>query len=72
MESLELVFPQYKETCKILIDCPTIGWEDIKYHVKKEISNILHANIDAHGRRLIAKFSVNGVKFPSFDIIVQT
>ena len=31
-------------------------------YVKKEIRNILHANIDVHSRRLIAEFTEYGVK----------
>ena len=63
IESLETTYSQYKETCEVLLDYPTIGGEDIKYYVKKEISNLLHANIDVHSRRLIAEFSGDGVKF---------
>ena len=62
IESLEMLFSMYKETCEVLLDYPTIGVEDIKYYVKKEIGNILHANIDVHSRRLISEFPVDGVK----------
>ena len=48
MESLEIILPQYKETCWVLIDDPTMEGEDIKYHVSKAISNLLHENIDVH------------------------
>ena len=53
IESLNMIFSQYKETCEVLLYYPTIGGEDIKYYLKKAISNILHANIDVHSRRLI-------------------
>ena len=53
IESLEIIFLKYKETCEVLLYYPTIGGEDIKYYLKKAISNILHANIDVHSRRLI-------------------
>ena len=53
MESTEMIFSQYKETCEVLPDDPKIGREDIKYYVKKAIRNILHGNIDVHSRRLI-------------------
>ena len=62
MESLVMIFSEYKETYKVRPDYPTIGVEDIKYYVKKEIGNILHANIDVHSRRLISEFPVDGVK----------
>ena len=65
MESLEMMFLQYKETCKVLPDYQTIGVEDIKYYVKKAIRNLLNENIDVYSRRLIAKFSVDGVKYIS-------
>ena len=65
MESLEMIFSQYKETCEVLLDYPKIGGGDIKYYVNKEIRNLLHTNIDVHSRRLIAEFPVDGVKFIS-------
>ena len=60
-----MMFLQYKETCKVLPDYQTIGVEDIKYYVKKAIRNLLNENIDVYSRRLIAKFSVDGVKYIS-------
>ena len=58
-------FSQYKETCGVIIDYPTIGGEDIEYHVKKATFNLLHANIDVRSRILIDKFPGDGVKFIS-------
>ena len=49
----------------VLLDYPTIGEEDIKNHVKKAVRDIIHANIDVHSRRLIAKFPGYGVKYIS-------
>ena len=60
-----MIFSYYKGTCEVLIDYPKIGEEDIKYYVKKEIENLLHANIDVHSRRLIAEFPGDGVKYIS-------
>ena len=57
-----MIFSQYKETCELLLYYPKIGGEDIKDYVKKEIRNLLHANIDVHSRRLISEFPVDGVK----------
>ena len=65
MESLEMIFLHYKETCEVLLDYPKIGGGDIKYYVNKEIRNLLHKNIDVHSRRLIAEFPVDGVTFIS-------
>ena len=65
MESLEMIFSQYKEICEVLLYCPTILGKDIKYYVSKAIKNILHANIDVQSRRLVAKIPADGVKFIS-------
>ena len=62
VESLEMIFSQYTETCEVLLDYPKIGGEDIKYFSKKAIRNILHVNIDVHIRRLFAEFPVYGIK----------
>ena len=52
---------QYKKTCKVLLDYPKIGRENIK-NSTKSIGDILHSNIDVHSRRLIAKFLVDVIK----------
>ena len=61
-ESLEMVFPHYKETWKVLIYYSNIGKEDIKCHVNKSIRKLLYENIDFHSRRRIAEFLRDGVK----------
>ena len=63
VESLEIIFSQYTETCEVLIYYPRIGGEYIKYSAKKSIRNILRANIDVHSRRLIAEFPADGIKY---------
>ena len=64
VESLEMIFSQYKESCEVLLDYPKIGGDDIiEDYAKKAIRNILHANIDVHSRRLIAEFQKDGIKF---------
>ena len=45
IESAEMMFSQFKETCELLLDYPAIIGDDIKDDVKKSIRNILHANI---------------------------
>ena len=62
VESLEMIFSQYTETCEVLLDYPKIGGEDIKDFSKKAIRNLLHANIDVHIRRLIAEFPAYGIQ----------
>ena len=59
VESLEMIFSQYTETCEVIIDYPKIGGDDIEDYAKKAIGNILHANIDVHSRRLIAEFQID-------------
>ena len=59
---MEMIFSQYKETSKLLLNYPKIGGEDIKDFVKKTIRNILHANIDVYSRSLISGFPGDGVK----------
>ena len=62
VESLEMIFSQYIETCEVLIDYPKIGGENIKEFLKNAIRNILHANIDVHSRKLISEFPGDGIK----------
>ena len=35
----------------------------IEYYVKKDIRNLLHANIDVHSRRLIDELPKYGIKY---------
>ena len=63
VESLEIIFSQYTETCEVLIDYPRIGGDDIEGSAKKSIRNLLRANIDVHSKRLIAEFPADGIKF---------
>ena len=62
VESLEMIFSKYKETCEVLLDYHKIWGETIKQFSKKAIRNILHLNIDVHIRRLIADFPGYGIK----------
>ena len=62
VESLEMIFSQYTETCEVIIDYPKIGGDDIEDYTKKFIRNILHENIDVHSRRLIADFPMDRIK----------
>ena len=58
VESLEMTFSQYTETCEVIIDNPKIRGDDIEDDTKKFIRNLLHENIDVHIRRLISEFSI--------------
>ena len=63
VESLDMIFSQYIETCEILLDYPKIGGDDIiEDYSKKATKNLLHANSDVHSRRLIAEFPKYGIK----------
>ena len=56
IESLEMIFSQYRETCEVLLYYHKIGGGDtIEDYSKKSIRNILHANIDVHSRRLFVE-----------------
>ena len=62
VESLEMIFSQYTENCEVLLYYPKIGGDNIKYFARESIRNILHENIDAQSRRLIAEFPGDGIK----------
>ena len=63
VELLEMIFSQYIETCEVLLDYPKIGGDDIiEDFARKDIRNLLHANIDVNSRRLIAEFPRDGIK----------
>ena len=63
VESLDMIFSQYTETCEVILYYQKIGGDDIEDYTKKVIRNILHANIDIHSRRLIAEFPMDGIKY---------
>ena len=62
VESLEMIFSQYTETCEVITYYPKIGEGDIEDYAKKAIRNILHANINVHIRRLMIEFPIDGIK----------
>ena len=63
VESHEMIFSHYTETCEVLLDYPKIGEDEIiEDDAKKAIRNILHANIDVHSRSFIAEFPKYGIK----------
>ena len=63
IDSLDMIFSQYRETCEVLLNYPKIGGGYvIDYYAKKAIRNLLHANIDVHSRRLIDEFPKDGIK----------
>ena len=63
VESLEIIFSQCTETCKVLLDDPKIvGYDIIEDYAKNTIRNLLRANIDVHSRILIAEIPKDGIK----------
>ena len=63
IDSLDMMFSQYRETCQVLLYYPKIGGDGIiEDYSKKAIRNLLHAHIDVHSRRLIAEFPKDGIK----------
>ena len=56
VESLEMIFSQYTETCEVLLDYPKIGEDDfIEDNAKEAIRNLSNVDIDVHSRRLISE-----------------
>ena len=74
VESLEMIFSQYTETCEVILDYPKIGGDDvIEDYTKKAMIKILHADIDVHSRRLIAEVPKNDkIALRNCNHIVQT
>ena len=62
IDSLDMIFSQYIETCEVLLNYPKIGGDDVKGYAKQAIINLLHANSDVHSRRLISDFPKYGIK----------
>ena len=63
IDSLDMIFSQYRETCEVLLDYPKIGEDDIiEDYAKKAIRNLLRENIDVHSRILIAEFPTDRIK----------
>ena len=65
IDSLDMIFSQYRETCEVLLDYPKIGGGGVvKDYAEQAIRNLLHANSDVHIRILIAEFPKDGIKCP--------
>ena len=62
IDSLNMVFPQYRETYEVLKDYQKMGRGNVKDYAKQAIRNLLHANSCVHSRRLIAEFPEDGIK----------
>ena len=62
IDSLDMIFSQYRETCEVLLDYPKIGGDYVKDYEKHTIRNLLHENSDVHSSRLISEFPKDGIK----------
>ena len=62
IDSLNMVFTQYRESYEVLRDYPKTEGENVKDYAKMTIRNLLHANSCAHSRRLIAEFPEDEIK----------
>ena len=62
IDSLNMVFSQYRETYEVLRDYPKLEGKNIKGYAKMAIRNLLYVNSCVHRRRLIAKFPDDGIK----------
>ena len=63
INSLDMIFSQYRETCQVLLNYPKIGVDDvIEDDARKAIRNLLHESIDVHIRRLIDDFPKDVIK----------
>ena len=62
IDSLDMIFSQYRETCEVLLDYPKMEGGNVKDYEKTAIRNLLHANSDVQSRRLIDEFSKDGIK----------
>ena len=62
IDSLDMIFSRYRETCEVLLDYPKMEGGNVKDYAKHAIRNLLHANSDVHSRILIAEFPKDGIK----------
>ena len=62
IDSLNMIFSQYRETYEVLRDYPKMEGGNIKDYAKMSIRNLLHANGCVKRRRLIAEFPEDGIK----------
>ena len=62
IDSLNIVFSQYRETYEVLRDYPKLEGGNTKVYAKMAIRSLLHANSCVHSRILIAEFSEDGIK----------
>ena len=62
IDSLNMIFSQYRETYEVLKDYPKMWGGYMKDYENQAIGNLLHANSDVHNRRLIDELPKDGIK----------
>ena len=62
IDSLNMIFSQYREAYELLRDYPKMEGGNVKDYAKMAIRNLLHANSCVHSRRIIAEFLEDGIK----------
>ena len=62
IDSLNMIFSQYRETYEVLRDYPKMEGRNVKDYAKQSIRKLVHANSCVHSRKLIAEFPEYGIK----------
>ena len=62
IDSLNMVFSQYRQTYEVLRDYPKLEGKNIKDYAKMAIRNLFHANSCVHSIILIAEFPDDGIR----------
>ena len=65
MSSLKIFLSQFKETCMLLMDYPSIRGEYLLDYAKNDIWNLLHAHIDANSQILRDEYPGDGLQATS-------
>ena len=63
IDSLNMIFSQYRETYEVLRDYPKMEGGGVKYYAKQAIRNLLRANSCVNSKKLIAEFPEDGIKY---------
>ena len=62
IDSLNMIFSQYRETYEVLRDYQRMEGGNVKDYARMAIRNLLHANSCVHSRIFIAEFPEDGIK----------
>ena len=62
IDSLNIIFSQYRENYEVPRDYPKMEGGNVKDYAKQAIGNLLHTNSCVRSRRFIAEFPEDGIK----------